>query len=318
MDARADALAPAAPVLSGSESLLRSAIQMDTLVTIQVAPATPAAEAAVAEALAWFPCVEAACSRFEPRSEVSQLGGRVGVPTPVSDILYEALAFALAVARASGGAFDPTVGHRMEAHGFNRDYQTGAVVASGIAAGARPTWRDVRLDAARRTVTLRQPLVLDLGAVAKGLAIDLAARTLAAAGIADFAVEAGGDVYLGGRNPTGDAWRVGVRHPRQPDATIATLRVSNAAVCTSGDYERRGTGGAHHLLDPATGHAPAALASVTVVAPTAMAADALATAAFVLGPRRGLRLLERHGAEGLLITPDLAEHATAGFGRYRP
>lgn len=304
---------PPAPSLDGAW-LTRSVIQMDTLVTIQVVRATPATAAAVDQALAWFQRVEAACSRFDPDSEVSRLVGRAGVPTPVSEVLYEALAFALAVARATGGVFDPTVGHLMEARGFNRHYQTGAVVASSVAADARPTWRDVRLNAARRTVTLRQPLLLDLGAVAKGLAIDLAARTLAAAGIADYAVEAGGDVYLGGRRPPSETWRVGVRHPRQPGALIATLHTSDAAVCTSGDYERHaGTAGDHHLLDPTTGHAPSALASVTVIAPTAMAADALATAAFILGPRRGLRLLERHGVDGLLITPNLAQHATPGF-----
>jgi FAD:protein FMN transferase len=75
-------------------------------------------------------------------------------------------------------------------------------------------------------------------------------------------------------------------------------------VCTSGDYERRTPGGAeHHLLDPRTGRAAGALASATVLAPTATAADGLATAAFVLGPERGLRLLHREGAQGVLITP---------------
>jgi thiamine biosynthesis lipoprotein len=296
----------------------RTAIHMDTLITIEVvrAPALPADEAAVERALAWFRRVEEICSRFDPHSELRRLVGRVGEPTPVSDLLYEALAFALAVARASGGAFDPTIGHRLERLGFDRNYRTGEAVVSAVDPAARPSYRDVDLDPDRRAVTLRRPLALDLGAVAKGLAVDLAARELAPLG--DFAIDAGGDLYLGGRNASGEPWRVGLRHPRRPDALLTTLRLADAAVCTSGDYERRaaGQGGDHHLLDPRSGRSPAALASATVVAPTAMAADALATAAFVLGPRRGLRLLARQGVDGLLVTPALDTFATPGFDRY--
>ena len=92
--------------------------------------------------------------------------------------------------------------------------------------------------------------------------------------------------------------------------------MSDAAVCTSGDYERTvpaADGGGHHILDPRSGASPDAVASVTVVAPTAMAADALATAAFVLGPREGLRLLERQGVEGLILTPALERYETRGM-----
>jgi len=91
--------------------------------------------------------------------------------------------------------------------------------------------------------------------------------------------------------------------------------VSDTAVCTSGDYERVGPGAdaGHHVLDPRTGRSPGALASVTVVAPSAMVADALATAAFVLGPVEGLRLLERSGVDGLMVSPTLERFATRGM-----
>jgi thiamine biosynthesis lipoprotein len=95
-----------------------------------------------------------------------------------------------------------------------------------------------------------------------------------------------------------------------------TVRVSDKAVCTSGDYERAAPAptGEHHILDPRSGRSPCEVASVTVVAPNAMLADALSTAAFVLGPADGVRLLERHGVEGVILTPALERHATAGFG----
>lgn len=294
----------------------RATVAMDTLVTIGIVRGAAGDDAAIARALGWFRRVEEACSRFDPGSEVRRLLDHIGTPTPLSPILYEACAFALAVARASGGAFDPTIGRAQERRGFARNFRTGEVIASAIGEGARPTWRDLALDPERRTLTLRRPLVLDLGAVAKGLAIDLAARELAAYG--QIMIEAGGDLLVRGRNPDGQPWRIGVRHPRR-DGYLTTLAVTDAAVCTSGDYERPAANPAdgHHLLDPQSGRSPDAVASVTVVAPTAMAADALGTAAFILGPRRGARFLVRQGVAGLLVTPDLAEYPTPDFERIR-
>ncbi len=264
----------------------------------------PHREETAERAFAWFRRIEECCTRFEPQSELMRLTAQVGVPVHVSAILYEAVQFALAVAEESGGAFDPTVGYAMETRGFNREYSTGQTVRSGIEPGAAANYRDVRLDPARKTITLLRPLVLDLGAVAKGLAIDLAARELQPF-FENFAIDAGGDLYLGGASPSGEPWAIGIRHPRRDNELIDSLRVSNRAVCTSGDYEKRapaGDGG-HHILDPRTGVSARSVASVTVVAPTAMLADALATAAFVLGPADGIRLFERLGVEGLIVSP---------------
>ena len=115
-------------------------------------------------------------------------------------------------------------------------------------------------------------------------------------------------MYLGGLNRDGASWAVGIRHPRRDRETIDTLRVSNKAVCTSGDYERP-----DHIVDSRAGARASAVASATVVAPSAMLADALATAAFVLGPADGLDLLARTGVEGLIVTRELECYETAGL-----
>mgnify|MGYP006316859735 CR=1 FL=1 len=156
-------------------------------------------------------------------------------------------------------------------------------------------------------------MTLDLGAVAKGLAVDAAARELQP--FRDFAIDAGGDLFVGGHNPDGVPWSVGIRHPRLDGQLIDSLRVSDRAVCTSGDYERPAPDDVdeHHVLDPRSGASPAAVASATVVAQSAMLADALGTAAFVLGPVEGIRLFERHGVEGLIVTPALERYATSGL-----
>ena len=242
-----------------------------------------------------------------------QLSTRIGAPIPVSELLFEAVRFALAVAKESGGAFDPTIGCDMEARGFNREYRSGQIVRTALEPGGPVSYRDVRLNPQRKTITLRRPLILDLGAVAKGLAIDMAARELQT--FEDYAIDAGGDIYLGGCSPHGTPWSVGIRHPRLDHQLLDGLRVSNKAVCTSGDYERRrcGEDDGHHIIDPRTGTSPDAVASVTVVAPTAMSADALATAAFVLGPTAGIRLLERQGVDGLIVSATLERYATSGM-----
>jgi len=290
---------------------------MGTLVTIHVVrQGTDVDDAVVNQAIdrafGWFHEIEARCTRFSSRSELMQLTAQAGVPVPASPIVFQAVQFALMVAEESGGAFDPTVGHRMEARGFNREHRTGEIVRTPIAPDDNVdndvSYRDVQLNPDRKTIRLLRPLTLDLGAVAKGLAVDTAARELEP--FRDFAIDAGGDLYLGGSNPQGTPWSVGIRHPRLENELIDSLRVSNQAVCTSGDYERRA-----HILDPRKKTTSDSVASATVVASGAMLADALATAAFVLGPDQGMELLTRLGVEGLIVTPDLKRYETRGLCR---
>jgi FAD:protein FMN transferase len=293
-----------------------SAALMGTMVKIEIVRTDDAIEPAerrhgVERALEWFRQIEECCTRFDPRSELMQLTQHVGTPVRASDMLFEAVRFALALAEETDGAFDPTVGFRLEQLGFDREHRTGRVVRTDIAADDVASYRDVRLDLAERTITLLRPLVLDLGAVAKGLAIDMAARELQS--FENFAIDAGGDLYLGGHNGNGEPWSVGIRHPRDENELIDSLRVSNAAVCTSGDYERRSPHDAeksHHIIDARTGASATGIATVTVVAPLAMIADGLATAAFVLGPSGGIDLLDRNGVKGLILTATLERFAT--------
>ena len=307
------------PLLVSNDASIRTVPLMGTLVTIQVvghrnnSDDTLHRSETIERAFSWFRRVEESCTRFDPKSEVMRLCAQVGRPVPVSPILYEVVQFALAVAEESGGAFDPTVGQTMEGRGFNREYRTRQLVRTQMDPSAGVTYRDVRLDPVDRTITLLRPLILDLGAVAKGFAVDLAARELQP--FANFAIDAGGDLYLGGRNANDEPWSIGIRHPRRGGELIDSIRVSGRAVCTSGDYERPSPTEAdgHHILDPSTGVSAQAVASVTVVAATAILADALATAAFVLGPDAGIALFERLGVDGLIISPALDRFATRGM-----
>ena len=291
--------------------------RMGTVVTIEVvghdrsARARRTRELAIERAFAWFDRVEAVCSRFDAGSELRRLCATHGVDVEVSPMLFEAIRFAVAVAEETHGAFDPTVGARMEARGFNRDYRDGAVVGFGVSDKEPVSYRDVMLNESARSVRLERALLLDLGAVAKGLAIDMAVQELRP--LANFVVDAGGDLYCGGHNAAEQPWTVGIRHPRESHALLTRVTIADAALCTSGDYERRvadDTVGEHHLLDPSTGASPRDVISASVIAPTAMVADALGTAAFVLGCTDGVALLARHELRACLVDAQLVCHTT--------
>ncbi len=297
---------------------------MSTTVSVQIVGAHPNAPSLAADALDWFRLVEAACSRFDASSDLSLLCRTVATWVPVSPLLFEVLRVAIAVADATDGAFDPTLGSTLAAMGFDTHWQTGLTVPAP-AGVTHADWRDVELDEATARVRLRRPLLLDLGAIAKGFALDLAARSMA--GVAHGCIVAGGDLLCRGTNARARPWRTAIVDPCAPSHTAATVEVDapEFAVCTSGGY-RRHTARGHHLLTPsahdrarrATSPASATpLASVTVVAPQAMIADALSTASFVLGAERATRLLDAQEVDALLITHDGTQLPVAGWGRSR-
>jgi thiamine biosynthesis lipoprotein len=298
---------------------VQTRVFMDTPVVIEVSAAgRDAGELAerTDRAFGWFAEVEHRCSRFDEASELRSLSRRVGEPISISALLFSALDLSVEVAHLTGGALDPAIGRAMEQAGFNTNYVTGAQVTSPLSADSFGSYRDILLDEDAQTVTLLRPMSLDLGAVAKGFAIDLAAREFS--GLPGFVINAGGDILACGLNPDGEPWRIGIRHPRRPAELLTSLRVTNAAVCTSGDYERpRAAGDGHHILDPASGSSAGLAVSVTVIAPTAVVADALSTAVFVLGPQAGVDLLNHQQVDGLIVGPDLNVVATAGMERYR-
>jgi len=291
-------------------------------------------EEAIGRVVECFGQVEALLTPVGASSGYVRLEAPAGQPNPVSPLLFDAVELALGVAAASAGAFDPVVPVGSIGSGGLHAGSGGVQVAERMGAGdGRPATcsasggardrvdhRDVALDREKHSITLARPLALDLGALAKGLAIDLAARELR--GLGGFIIDAGGDLYMGGRTAAGEPWTVGIRHPREKERLIDAVRVSDMAVCTSGDYEgrnvrarRRGAPGGG-LVDRRSGLAATRLASVTVVARSAMVADALGTAAFILGPEEGVAFLERQGVQGLLLTPSLERFVTrAGAGR---
>jgi len=167
-------------------------------------------------------------------------------------------------------------------------------------------YKNIEIDSRRNRIRLKKKgIKIDLGAIAKGYAIDRAVKILKENGIENSLVEAGGDLFASGKGKNKKNWRIGVRNPRGSDL-IFEFKCANQGVATSGDYERfkiLNKKRFHHLIDPRTGLSESKVASVTIIAPDAMEADALATAVFILGEKKGISLIKKtKDLEGIVIT----------------
>jgi thiamine biosynthesis lipoprotein len=152
---------------------------------------------------------------------------------------------------------------------------------------------------------------VDPSGIVKGWSVLGGARLLERAGARNFCIDAGGDVIVRGEAPQGGPWRIGIAHPRQRDAIACTVALTDAAIATSGAYER----GAH-IIDPYRGTAPQGLLSVTVIGPDLPVADAFATAAFAMGRDGPDWCAQQRGWEFMLVTEDEHVLTTGGFDRY--
>lgn len=251
-----------------------------------------AAAGAMAEAArAALEAVEEETSAFRAESAVSRLADAAGSGewTATGEAFDAALATALAVAEATGGAFNPLVGPLLEKHGFARRPAWEPAAAGGEVPPEVLDWHRIE----RRPGECRLPLAgmrLDLGGVAKGVGADRAAAAICAVAANDFLLDAGGTLVCRG------TWTAGLRDPRNgPDAPpLKAFSLAGGMACaTSGNYERPG-----HLVDPRTGR-PAdgnGVLQATALARTAAEADAWSTALFVLGPDAGRAALASSGA----------------------
>jgi FAD:protein FMN transferase len=239
-------------------------------------------------------------SRFLPDSELARLNVRAGRPVVVGELLYQVLETALQAAQATGGVYDPTMARQLEWLGYDRSFERiPARSPGGRRAGPGGGWRRVRMDPAPRSVTLPSGIGVDLGGIAKGMAVDAAIQRLRHAGLGPVMVNAGGDLGVHGRPPGGGDWSIAIA------GRYGQLRVPLAAgaMATSGIARRRWSQGnvpRHHLLDPRTGEpAWTGLWSMTAVASSCAQAEVAAKVAFVLGRDAGTKFLLARGLAGL-------------------
>lgn len=241
---------------------------------------------------------------------------RNGEGAAIEGGLARILDVARVVSRASSGAFDPTLGEVVNLWGFGRD-DPRLPGPEEIESALSNTGYDLVPEGQCCAEGLE--IWFELGGVAKGYAVDDAVAELLKKEVKAGIVNAGGDLRSFGIRPGRGFWKIGVQDPGNPQELAGILEVREAAVATSGDYQRyieKDGIRYHHILDPDTGYpARSGLRGTTVIAPDCATADALATATFVMGPEQGFALLERwEGAEGILITEDGKILTTSGIG----
>jgi len=235
----------------------------------------------------------------QPPSDVVRINAGAGKkPVKVADETIKVIQASLDMSRRSDGAFDITYAAMRGLWKFDEDLEKKIPPADEIERRRKLiNYRDVIVDAKAQTVKLRRAgMRLGLGGIAKGYAVDQVAAVMRAHGFESFMVQAGCDLYVAGQKGTA-SWMVGVRDPRNPRGIIAKMPIKDHAFSTAGDYERAFVLDGkryHHIIDPKTGFPATASRSVTILAPTAFLADALDDAVFILGPERGMALVDSY------------------------
>ncbi len=283
---------------------------MGTWATLSLVTADSAAVADLAyAALRSLHHTDSLMTNWTATSEVARLNRVAGAgPTPVHPQVMQVLATARSVAEASGGAFDVTIEPLVRLWGFIGGAPRVPPAAAIEAARADVGWQLVRLDPATGQVAYARPGVgIDLGGIAKGWGVDQVAALLAAAGTADALIDLSGNMIARGAAPGRQGWLVGIRDPEDRVPYLATVLLRDEAVATSGAYAQFVSEGGRrygHILDPRTGWPAEGLLSATVVAASGTAADAWATALFVLGPDEARRLAaDRDDLAAVLLAP---------------
>lgn len=267
-------------------------IALGTLVRVKLFQSGHKAEALVDTAFAEIARTDSLMSRHIGSSEVNWLtDAAVDSAVTCSPDMARVLSRCLHYARVSGGRFDVTLGALTRLWDF-REAASPPCQARIDSALHYVGYQYLELEG--RTVRLRRPGVqLDLGAAAKGYAVDRAALRLQNLGVESGLIEAGGDIRYWGEKPDGSAWSFGIQHPRNPGRYARAEDIGLPAIATSGDYERFFMYDGrryHHILDPGTGFPAMGTVSATVWARSALEADVLSTAVFILGPGAGLDL----------------------------
>ena len=273
-------------------------------------------EAAIDAVIAEMRRIDTTMSTYKPESEVSQVNAHAAERAmPITDELFALLTQAVEFSRITEGAFDITYA----SVGFMYDFRRQQKPSEAQIKQALPAinYRHLVLDAKEHTVKFTQPGVrIDLGGIAKGHAVDRCIDLLQRRGIERALVTAGGDSRIMG-DRFGQPWVVGLRHPDHKDEVFQRIPLVDAAISTSGDYERffeKDGVRYHHIIDPHSGHSASLVRSATIIGPNATTTDGLSKTAFVLGPKKALEIYNRlPGIDAILVAPDGQMYYTNGL-----
>ncbi len=267
-----------------------------------------ATKAAVKDAFKEMKRLEGLMSAWRKHTDVSNINQHTGQFVKVSPETYEVIKKSLWAGKVSEGTFDIT----FEAMSGVWKFGDAAVAHPKLPSKAKIErlkklidYRKIKVNDKDRSVMLPKGMSMSLGGIAKGYIVDKAAAVLEKHGVTDFLVQAGGDLLGHGHKPNGAPWVSGIRDPRGPEGSyFATIQLTNHAFSTAGDYARAYILNGkryHHIIDPRTGYPATASRSVTLWAPNAFTADAIDDPVFILGPKKGLKLVDSIPGCGAVI-----------------
>ena len=318
---QSDATEAASPSLLSPDAspplLSRTRPLMSTVFRIQVDTPPEDAESVVRDAFREIERLETVLSEWREGSDVSKVNGLAGKkPVRVSEDALRVIDAGVDVSVWSRGAFDLSWAALWGLYDFRPDS-----IKIPSPADIKPRldlvdYKNIRISKKYNTVYLKKRgMAIGTGAIAKGYALDQAGAILRGGGVDNYMIFGGGQVQVHGKRD-GRPWRVGIQHPRDPASYFAALESTGASFSTSGDYEHAVFDGAgarwHHIIDTKTGRPADKSLSVTVMTAEGIYADALSTAAFVLGPDKALKMFRRiaYPAEAVIVGADCKVYMT--------
>ena len=297
----------------------RAQMQMGTIVTLTaVAPTEEVAQRALTAGFQEIHRLEELLSTWIPTSELSRLNAEAGRhPVMVSPDTLLLLRRSLEIAKLTGGGFNIAIGPAVQAWNVTEEAR---VPDQAELAKLRPLidLAHLEIDEQTSTAFLVVPgMRVDVGGIGKGFAADKAAAVMRAAGATGGVVALSGDIKTFGHLPGAEPFTVGIQHPRRDGALLARIQLEEEAISTAGDYERffmRDGVRYHHILDPSTLQPARGCQSVTVIAREGVMADGLDTGIFVMGPERGMELIERlPNVEGVIVDSEGRVRISSGL-----
>lgn len=291
--------------------VVRESVAMNTFVSITIYN-TPFSDTETAlcidSAFAEIRRIEMMATDYSDTSEIGRINAFAGSDAQeVSKELVSLLNYSLEFGRRSQGAFNIAVGPIVKAWDFLSE--SPRIPSQTLLDSLLPLTNQLLVQVHEHSVFLPLPrMSLDLGAIAKGYAVDRALGVLQQSGIQDCIVDIGGNLgvlWHGTRMLDSTMATVYIRHPRREGEFLGTFRMGTGGVSTSGDYQRYFMNNGiryHHIIDPNNGYPARDVISVTIVAPDATVADALSTLVFVLGREKGMRFVEGYpGIDALVV-----------------
>lgn len=267
-------------------------------------------EKAISLAIEEIRRIEALISSWKSTSETSKINSAAGLKEQqVSDELFELIDRSIKLSKLTDGAFDISYASLDEVWKFDgsmTQMPSGESIAKSI---SNVGYRNIELNYQNKTVFLKKKgMKIGFGAIGKGYAADMAKSLLISKGIESGLINASGDISSWGKKPDGSSWKVAITNPLDKTNSFGTFPIYNQAVVTSGNYEKfvnfNGKRYAH-IIDPRTGYPATGILSVTIFAPRAELADALATAVFVMGAEVGIdRINQLKQVECILVKED--------------